>query len=93
MSCYMRDEESGWIVTLPAKGMATQNALERAPRPAEGAVLLDRVDGVLAAAWLVAAMSPHNRPQRDAVEQHELDEEPLHDVASIELGVRRSSLV
>ena len=58
--------------------MAAGDAFEGFPGAAEWAVLVDGVDGVLAARRVVTAVAAHEGTERHAVEQHEVDEEPSH---------------
>jgi hypothetical protein len=74
------------VISAAAPGVAAGDALEGFPGAAEGAVLGDGVDGVLAAGGLEAAVAAHEWAEGGAVEQYEVDEEPSHG-----LMVRRES--
>jgi hypothetical protein len=63
---------------MPTPGMAAENSARGFPRAANGAVFLDGVDGVLAAAGRIAALPAKELPQRGAIQQDELDQEPAH---------------
>jgi hypothetical protein len=60
--------------------MAAADALDRAPPAAPGAVEVDGVNRVLAARWMKAALPAEQSAERNAVEEDEVDEEPLHAV-------------
>jgi hypothetical protein len=58
--------------------MAAGDSFSGAPSAAAGAVLVDRIDGVLAAGGIEAAMSTDETSQGHSIKQNELDEYPAH---------------
>jgi len=64
-------------LTKPFDRKRFADALDRAPPAAPCAVLVDRVDRVLAARRHVAALPAEQSPERDAVEEDEMDQQPV----------------
>ena len=58
--------------------MAANDAAEGFERAAQGAVFVDRVDGVLTARWAKPALAAEELSQRGAVEQNEMYQQPSH---------------
>ena len=74
----MRRGWSGGVVATRAAGTAAEDAFERAPRAAPGAVFLDRVERVLAAGGVEAAVAAHESAEGGAVEEDEEGKEARH---------------
>ena len=66
------------VVPLSAPRMAPADALDRAPSAATRAMLVDRVDRVLAARRHIPALPAEQSPERHAIEENEMDEQPAH---------------
>lgn len=58
--------------------MATADSFGRAPAAGGGAVLVYRIDRVLAARGVIPALAAQQSAKRDAVQENELDQQPLH---------------
>ena len=67
------------IIPFPTKRVTSTHTLSRPPGSAQRAVFADRIDRVLAARRLVAAVAAHPAAEGSAVHQDELNQEPTHD--------------
>jgi hypothetical protein len=69
---------SGGVVSAPAERMTSRHAFHRPPCTTGSSVFINRIDGVLTARRNEPAVPAEQSAQRDAIQQHELDEQPFH---------------
>jgi len=69
---------SGRIVPAAAERVASRDALQSLPRPTTRAVLIDGIDGVLAARRRKPALPAEQSAEGDTVGEDEADQDSAH---------------
>ncbi len=70
-------------------GGSGRYAAQREPAAANGAVSLERFDGVRGAAWIIAARGRQDRRERDLIRANEENEHRTHRLHSLRFALRR----
>jgi len=67
------------IIPAAAQRMASDDSAQGFPSTAKRAMFVQGVNRILAAGRLEPAVPAEQSPERDAIQQDELDQKPLHD--------------